>query len=88
MRQPTPYRQVSRRMLTKGKGEVSSEVIVNGRGVKTFAATLDALVAEQEFSGRRVATALNGEFIPESRRATTRLKAGDKIEIVSPRQGG
>lgn len=75
-------------MLTKGKGEVQREVHVNGRSLKTSAKTLDALVAEQELTGRRVATALNGEFIPEARRVSTELKAGDKVEIVSPRQGG
>lgn len=75
-------------MATEGKGELQRVVVVNGRGVKTSAPTLEALVAEQELAGRRVATALNGEFIPEARRASTALKAGDKIEIVSPRQGG
>ena len=36
----------------------------------------------------KVATALNGEFVPARARAATPLKEGDRIEIVAPRQGG
>ena len=64
------------------------DIIVNGRKVATCARSLLELVAEQNLSGKRVATAINGQFIPEARRATVALSAGDKIEIVSPRQGG
>ena len=75
-------------MLTKGEDSVTCNVVVNGRPVSTAAKTLGGLVAEYELSGKRVATALNGQFIPEARRATTDLAPGDKVEIVSPRQGG
>ena len=36
----------------------------------------------------KVATALNGEFVPARVREAIRLKDGDRIEIVAPRQGG
>ncbi|HWK34102.1 MAG TPA: sulfur carrier protein ThiS, partial [Hyphomicrobium sp.] len=36
----------------------------------------------------RVATARNGDFVPERERATTELRPGDRIEILSPRRGG
>ena len=36
----------------------------------------------------QVATARNGDFVPRQARTATRLAAGDKIEIVAPRQGG
>jgi len=54
----------------------------------TRAATLAELVAEQNLAGLKVATAHNGAFVPERARAGTPLAAGDRIEIVSPRQGG
>jgi sulfur carrier protein len=40
------------------------------------------------YTGQKVATAVNGEFVPARRRAEVRLVAGDEIEIVAPRQGG
>jgi len=64
------------------------ELIVNGRKSATGARTLAELVAECELSDAKVATALNGHFVPEARRASTALEAGDRIEIVSARQGG
>lgn len=36
----------------------------------------------------RVATALNGTFLPAGLRATTILTDGDAIEVVAPMQGG
>jgi sulfur carrier protein len=64
------------------------ELIVNGLKSETAARTLAELIAECELSDARVATALNGHFVPEARRASTQLETGDRIEIVSARQGG
>lgn len=64
------------------------ELIVNGRKSETRAQTLAGLLDERELSDTKVATALNGHFVPEAKRATTRLEAGDSVEIVSARQGG
>jgi sulfur carrier protein len=64
------------------------ELIVNGLRSETAARTLAELIAECELSDARVATALNGHFVPEARRASTQLETGDRIEIVSARQGG
>lgn len=63
-------------------------VFVNGKELETAACSLDLLVAEQALSGQKVATAVNGQFVPAVRRVETPLRPGDKIEIVSPRQGG
>jgi sulfur carrier protein len=63
-------------------------IIVNGEPVMTAAATLADLVAERGFADVRVATARNGNFVPESARASTPLFFDDHIEIVSPRHGG
>lgn len=35
-----------------------------------------------------IATAVNGVFVAVTSRGSHKLKDGDKIEIVSPRQGG
>jgi sulfur carrier protein len=73
--------------LTTGTREVLT-VIVNGEAVLTAATTLADLVAERGLAGARVATARNGDFVPERARASTPLFFDDHIEIVSPRHGG
>ena len=64
------------------------EIVLNGRPASTSAATLAALVDAQALQDRKIATALNGRFVPTAERATTVLAAGDRVEILSPRQGG
>lgn len=68
--------------------ELRLELVVNGRRVVTASRTLAALLEERELAGAKVATAVNGRFVPEAGRATTQLNAGDRVEIVSARQGG
>jgi sulfur carrier protein len=68
--------------------EAKIEVVVNGQKGNSAARTLAQLIVEQGFAGAKVATALNGQFVPEARRATTALDGGDRVEIVSARQGG
>lgn len=70
------------------KTDIEISVVINGRGVTTAAATLDGLLAEQGFAGLKVATALNGDFVPERARSANALTSGDRIEVVSARQGG
>lgn len=64
------------------------EIVLNGRKATVVAGTLADVVAAEDLKGVKVATALNGNFVPEALRANTALSAGDRIEIVSPRQGG
>lgn len=64
------------------------EITVNGRAARTGADTLAGLIAEQGFGEARVATAVNGDFVAERARATTELRDGDSVEILSVRQGG
>lgn len=61
---------------------------INGQPADHAAATLAELVVQLELGDAKVATALNGAFVPARARPTTPLQAGDRIEIVSPRQGG
>jgi sulfur carrier protein len=63
-------------------------LLVNGQHTETDARTLADLVKARGFGETEVATALNGAFVPRSARAATLLRAGDKVEIVAPRQGG
>jgi len=63
-------------------------LIVNGTATTSTAATLAALLAEVGYGDSKVATARNGEFVPQRQRASTLLTDGDQIEIVAPRQGG
>jgi sulfur carrier protein len=64
------------------------DIAVNGTAVASRAETLAALVDEQGFAGIKVATAINGDFVPERQRLTTPITPGDRIEILSVRQGG
>jgi sulfur carrier protein len=77
---------LTRRTVSDAEPHLS--IIVNGERRGTAARSLEALVAELELAKARVATALNGEFVPEAARRSTPLRDGDAVEIVSPRQGG
>ena len=63
-------------------------LVVNGESQELPAATLADALQSLDFAEAKVATALNGEFVPARAREATTLKDGDRIEIVAPRQGG
>jgi sulfur carrier protein len=63
-------------------------VIVNGEAREIAATRLDALLGELDYEGTHFAIAVNYDVLPKSRWAETKLKAGDEIEIITPRQGG
>ena len=52
---------------------VKRAILVNGDPFATEAATLADLVAERGLAGARIATARNGDFVPERARAATAL---------------
>ncbi len=62
---------------------------INGER-KQFAADIDvaALIATMALAGKRFAIELNGEIVPKSCHAITRLRDGDKLEIVVAVGGG
>lgn len=62
-------------------------ITINGSVRDTSAATLAEVLAEAGMSGR-IATALNGSFVPATLRETTPLHDGDAIEALAPMQGG
>lgn len=63
-------------------------IVVNGEAQNTRARTLAELCAALELGDAKVATAVNGDFVPADARAAHRLSENDRVEIVSPRQGG
>ncbi len=63
-------------------------LIVNGEPVEANSADLHALLGELEYEGRHFAIAVNHGLVPRARWADTALKDGDRIEIITPRQGG
>jgi sulfur carrier protein len=63
-------------------------LVVNGEPQDVPASTLADALQSLDLAEAKVATALNGEFVPARARALTPVKDGDRIEIVAPRQGG
>lgn len=64
------------------------KIIVNSQPVEITATNIGALLNELGYEDGRIATALNGDFIPETSRDGTKLNIGDRIEILAPMQGG
>ena len=67
---------------------VSKTLLVNGVLREIDAGTLAQALSALDYGEAKVATALNGEFVPARLREVTPVRDGDRIEIVAPRQGG
>ena len=63
------------------------QIDLNGHQQTITATTLAAALAELGLNGP-IATALNGQFVAARARATTALQDGDRVEALSPMQGG
>ncbi|CCE04985.1 thiamine biosynthesis protein ThiS [Bradyrhizobium sp. STM 3843] len=63
-------------------------VTVNGEARDISSTSVAALLSELDYEGTHFAIALNYDVVPKSCWAETALKAGDEIEIITPRQGG
>ncbi|MFD1193685.1 sulfur carrier protein ThiS [Seohaeicola saemankumensis] len=61
---------------------------VNGEPREVTATTLADALVELGWGAAKVATAINGDFVPASARATQTLRDGDRIEVLAPMQGG
>ena len=70
------------------KQKFTVEKRINGEPREISSASVDALLAELDYEGTHFAVAVNYDVLPKSRWAETRLKTGDEIEIITPRQGG
>lgn len=64
------------------------KISVNGRMRDIAAQNLALALAELDFRVAAVATAVNGEFVPVAARADRELAEGDRLEILTPMQGG
>ncbi len=63
-------------------------LIINGEERDVPAATLADLLDALEYEGEWLATAVNGELVHRDSRDTFALGEHDRIEILSPMQGG
>jgi len=63
-------------------------VIVNGEGADVRSTNVAALLSEMDFPFTHVAIAVNQRVVPRGRWADTALASCDRIEIITPRQGG
>jgi sulfur carrier protein len=64
------------------------KILVNGAWREAVAAELAGLLEELGYAGTVVATAVNGEFVAAAVRAHTSLAEGDRVEVLTPVQGG
>lgn len=64
------------------------KIEVNGEARDVKGPMLAEALAELGWGAARVATALNGDFVPKAVRAGTTLKDGDRLEVLAPMQGG
>lgn len=71
---------------SSGTPEIAIHVNAEPQSVR--AGTLADVLVALGYGGQKVATALNGDFVPERARADTPVASGDRIEILSARQGG
>ncbi|MFN3348496.1 sulfur carrier protein ThiS [Pseudorhodoplanes sp.] len=64
------------------------QLIVNGKAMTITSMRVDALLRELEYEGTHYAVAVNYRVVPRARWNETELRNGDKVEILTPRQGG
>jgi sulfur carrier protein len=63
-------------------------VTVNGERQEIAATTIPALLQELDYEGEFLVVAVNHDVVQRRRWDEVEIKAGDRIEIVTPRQGG
>lgn len=66
----------------------SLQIWVNGQQQTTEARSIAELCVELGYGDQKIATAVNSNFIPVAQRADIMLAEGDRVEILTPRQGG
>ena len=63
-------------------------LIINGEPETIAATTLSQLLAALDYEGEWLATAVNGELVHREDRDDHLLNDNDRIEILTPMQGG
>ncbi len=65
------------------------QIQVNGKSLELSEdATVSTLIEQMRLTGKRLAVEINGEIVPRSTHAQTRLKTSDRVEIVQAIGGG
>ena len=64
------------------------KLLLNGASIDAQVNTLAELLIAEGLAEAKVATAVNGQFVPASARSEQKLMTGDAIEVLSPMQGG
>ena len=64
------------------------KISINGVLTIVSAKNMEKILNEVGYGEMRVATALNGVFVPVENRPECQIEEGDQLEVVSPRQGG
>ena len=64
------------------------KLTINGEDREVSADTLATLLVELDYAGGWLATAVNSTVVWAADRTGCRLQDGDRVEILSPRQGG
>lgn len=64
------------------------KIVVNGEPLEARAENLASLIEELDYRPELVATAINGDFVRVKERALVKLDPHDRVEILTPRQGG
>jgi sulfur carrier protein len=65
-----------------------TRIELNGEAREISGTTLAEALAELGWGEAKVATALNGDFVPASARSGQTLRDGDRLEVLAPMQGG
>lgn len=61
---------------------------VNGERQEVAATTVTALLDELEYEGAFLVVAVNHDVVKRTQWDETSLQDGDRVEILTPRQGG
>lgn len=65
------------------------QIQLNGSATTVDAdSSVASVIAEILSTGKRVAVEMNGEIVPKSRHSETRLRDGDKLEVITAVGGG
>ena len=64
------------------------KITLNGAARELTGPSVQDVLSEIGLGTAKVATALNGNFLPAATRAATTLKDGDALEVVAPMPGG
>ncbi len=64
------------------------KITLNGEVRDLAGPTVQDALQQIGLGAAKVATAMNGDFLPAGMRMTTTLKDGDALEVVAPMQGG